>query len=616
MRRSIMKKRILAGILVLAICMQFTSCVYVQDALYDMGVNVDFEEAWDGIQAEWDNNSTKFSADIKNMMDIAIDSINNFFKKEELPDTAIPIESSEYYLNLPMERVELPASQRTVYLLPLYGYGNVSAYRRSDNKEVSLAEAGITLTLENSRDKFTLDEYGTICGRQGGIGYFSCTYVVDGEVREQIDNIAVFVAECDFSATDTTYTFSEEEKMYITTCLDLSYTLYKAQETSSMLEWNPLDDVLLNVSNLSDNMAAFFRGEPMKEAQVKRVFSDFYQGYVNEYITETSPVFNWKVLETSVKMLETIKNSLTIKQSLREAIEEAIDIYRRINDFTSSKAVTFQNICRMVEIILMVFRDTEGLESLLEMEGGLECLTELGMTLKEFIKELFKLPKIVTDGSVAEFMDRAFKTNGALDKTKIAGEAIKVGFNLFDTITFVMCDYYENIRYLDILKDGLLKYKSTLSPEDTSVDWEIHYIDELIDDYNNKYSKAAGEFVSELLTQGVEMVAGFSKIYSFVKFIADIAALARGVTDKEKVTILSLYASAAFHTLEPIHDLFMYGKISENYQNLEYSVSLYLNLLLEINNTIYKNASGEDKKVIQKNKTYITETLKPYLSVD
>ena len=84
---------------------------------------------------------------------------------------------------------------------------------------------------------------------------------------------------------------------------------------------------------------------------------------------------------------------------------------------------------------------------------------------------------------------------------------------------------------------------------------------------------------------------------------------------KEKAIILSTYANAVFHTLEPINKLYTNGQIDCEYHELRYRVSLYLNLLLEINYSALKSVKGDEKKLVKSNIEYIEQTLKPYLDL-
>ena len=603
-------------ILMIAICLQCTSCVYVQDAMYDMGIYIDFDEAWEDIQTEWGNVSSNVSQNIRNTIDDAMDAINSLFHHEELPDTAIEIEESEYYLDFPLEKIYLPASQRTVFLLPLHGYGEVSAYRRSDNKKVSLADAGLSFSLENTREKFTLDEYGTICGRQCGMGYFSVTYTVDGVIQEQIDNVAVFVAECDFSETDTFYTFSAEERDYIVTCLDLSYTLYKVQETSSMLEWSLWDNILLNINNLSDNLAAVFKwGESMQEAQVKRVFSDFFKKYINTYVVEPKQQTGeeLELLKEAVNgvlwLADTIKNPVG---KFEEAVVEAATLFGDIG----YRVATREEYKRMTELLDVIYSDIESYRKCIESAEGREELMDLLRKYEPMHKVAQKFRFKMSGNLWQEFYEKAFFKDGKLDKLSLATEVITAGFNLFDAVSYAMYDYDNDITYLTLLRDGMNEYKKTLSAEDDSMELEIKYIDELIADYTNSKAVAVHDFFVDSFAQLVELLAGTCKVYSLIMFIVNIGASQSNVSDVEKVTILSLYASGAFHTLDPIHDLFMNGDISGDYHELRYSVSLYLNLLLEINQVMLGMSSGEDRKALKKNIDYIEKTLFPYLRIE
>lgn len=609
-------KRIVAVILLVSICLQCTSCIYVQDAFYDMGIYIDFDEAWEEIQAEWNNIRSNFSSDIVNKIDEFIGNISTLFNNKKLPDTAIPIDDSAYYLDFPLEKIYLPASGRTIFLLPLNGYGKVSAFRRSDNEEVSLKEAGMDFDLARANGKFTLDSYGTICGVQGGMGQFTVTYSQNGQVLEKVENIQVWVVEHDYSVGGNYYTLSAEETEYATIALDLYYSLYKANDYSASLEWHWWDNILLNINNLSENLIATLkRDESIEERKEKRIFRDFFEEYTRNNIPEEIDSSNWNLMMNSLKILDELRkvigNIKELPQNVTNAIDNAVWLYEKFSDLAVS-AISRDEIARLNELLDIIYSDSSLRDYLMKTEEGITWLREQHTTYEALIKGKNYFGKLITDNAWDEFVDKGFKKNGAWDKAKIAGEVIQAGFNLFDAISFAVSDHNTNVQYLKILRDGYMEYQRQDSVMVDGSDGE--YLDIMIEEYTHKYWTAVSDLQWKTVAQAVEFVAGMNPIYSVSSFVASIVAKSSSVSDKEKVMVLSLYADIAYHSLGIYLDsMFAQGKIAGELDTMKYYASLYLNLLVEINTTLLQIAPMEEQSEIRENINFIEKDLANYL---
>ena len=626
-------KRIIAIFLVIVMCVQLVACTAVQDALYDVGVDVNFDEVWLEMQGEWKEVKGQFSEIVQGSIDELIASINDIFKREELSDTAVPKDKWEYYLDFPLEKVYLPASERTVYILPLNSYAEITAYRSSDGKQVTLEEAGFTFDTSGSRNTFSIDSNGIITGDCVGHGSFSVSYSENGKVVSNVDDVRVFIAESNVYEKDPNYIFPEEEKNYIVDCLDLSYTLYKADDNAGNLTWGIMDNIALNINNLSDNLAAFFKiGENIQQSQSKRIFLDFFNKYCDEQIKHVGNYSeDWKNLSEGMKYILEIakvtgiidKNGtyVGLKKAEFSEIEEAVDI---ICEMLSKLGEDLKNIENNVENLGKTLKDYEII--LQNMERVFKNIKEVkkycsGANIDKVLTKIkdtvSRMNTKVLSESWNEFGTRAFKTNnGQWNKLAVAGEVLTIGINFIDAVSYSFGNYEENIKYIELIEEGLIKYKNTLPEGGSSIDYELECISSLCEDYKNSVLVGFYDFLNQTLAQGVQIAAGLFPPYALAMFIASISSSVTDASDKEKAIILSTYANAIFHTLDPIDRLYTKGQIDCEYHELRYRVSLYLNLLLEINYSALKSVKGDEKKLVESNIEYIEQTLKPYLNLN
>lgn len=626
-------RKILAGLLVFAIIANLTSCTFVQDALYDMGIHVDVEDVAEDVSEGWNLVRDNVSETTENWVDSIISWFKNAVASSEIEDTVSDeyslVERGQlatdaepmllYDLYLPLEYVDLPSANRRIYLMPLYGYGAIKATEKGTKKEISLSETGYTF-VTSDEDKVEFKPDGTICAWGSGFCSLSIYKTNDDGMTELLDSIKIFVAECDFDASGSFSEFADVEKEYITLCLDLSYTLYKTDDPQAYVDINTgffsADRILMNVNNLSDNLASVFKGEwNFGENSVRRTIASVVKEYVDEKsiqsraVNQTEVIF--KILDLisetyfSIKDAEKLPTDLdSLPSAVIEGIRKVGEFYTRVKEYGIAKD-EFEYLGGLLDEL---FQNGELKKFFASSQKWVEFANQKRIRFDE-VKEIVRDFRYFSSGNNDELVTLLFKNkNGTLDKLKVAKAVIDVGLISFENVVYVLYDYSENVGVLKKISKALSKIEGTA--------FEQKILNKLIQEYTGKYVTALSNQIAQISALAVEMLAGTNPIYSVSMFCLKMIASPSDSSAKEEVMALSLFASALYLTCaEKIDPFFLYGRPIGDSDELKLFVSLYLNVLLK-ESTAALQVSGlstEDRQKIQDNINYIKTTLKMYL---
>ena len=127
----------------------------------------------------------------------------------------------------------------------------------------------------------------------------------------------------------------------------------------------------------------------------------------------------------------------------------------------------------------------------------------------------------------------------------------------------------------------LEKMRTVLSGHFNEDDEVMIAINSLIDDYENKALSAATDFCASLASMAFDKALDAVPLMGVVKFAADIVGEVRHWDEKREIQHLTLFSSAMGVILQDATGIFVDGIQDTSLDNLKYTTSIYLNLLLQ-----------------------------------
>lgn len=132
-----------------------------------------------------------------------------------------------------------------------------------------------------------------------------------------------------------------------------------------------------------------------------------------------------------------------------------------------------------------------------------------------------------------------------------------------DALIYGLTDYSHNIELLQTIRAQML----TCGYRDS--DLEIHVIDELIEEYKNKWGEAIGSALAEIAADTIVTIATKHPALSAVKVASDLAMMLSPIDEKAEWLALSCYRDALKKCIYPVNDLYVNGKITTDKEELK-----------------------------------------------
>lgn len=496
---------------------------------------------------------------------------------------------ANYDMVADFETVVLPASGETVFLIPLHGYGFFKIINEETGELSSWKDSGFYYEINNVNGNFTIDEYGTLVGKKCGIAYLSIYYLDNGKKSYMFEDQPIFVAESSFE-NGSYARFAESDKKYIAMCLDLAFTLSNVESPSLPdLGIFGIDQVWMGVSNLTENISAFFR-DPLRYSATKEELKRNLAGIVQNYVDATQPA--QQALSHADSMLKLINYLLNLDEN----------------------TVQYQSLSTAEKAKLKQIQTAENSEIMLK---ALSEFLNLYMTNGDIKDLLDDIDAIETVNDV----QKAVKSATAFaEYTKDSGLGTLLGVVLeaenitVDTILYMFYDYDANIEVLKLLREELIKVYHS----DEKI---ILAIDELIADYTDVWKSGLEKWGSDMLSMTITEIADFLLAFKFpqvgiVTFIVESFADCSYAKEKSQLYTLALISSALYDSLDPLYDMYMNGKQTVPLDRLETLVSLYLHLVKDENELAWRlwfDYSMDEIGQFGRTANYIKNTLGVYL---
>ena len=494
----------------------------------------------------------------------------------DIPST-LPAVKHTYTVKIPLDKADLKATTgRTIYLMPKYGYVKLVAYDET-GKEVKLNQAGITVDISNANGVVTFDGF-TLKAVKGGYGVISFTQAVNG--KKTTTEIAIHVGEASASSSKwpSSYQYTKEDYEYVSMCLDLTYSIYKAQTPAQYVDiWmSDFDIVVDSVNSLDDYLLWILQGKLDFDAQIiKKSLSDFIVDYADEIAPEED--LTEQSIDQAENLLSFVKEIYSVYSKTGSAIGGADDIINTIVEIQKNGA----NKKRIVELAQKL-ADMEKNGSLEELYKNLDYITAWA-NYDELVDAVSNFKLFAVSGVGDKILDNLDWSTG-----------ISLGLNVLEGVLYVANDYSNSLKILQKLRTELLIYYD----ED---DVEIKAINDLITEFDNKYWTAAKDLCGKILVEGINIVAS-NPIFSILQFASFIAGEYRNVEERKAAMTLEFYSSALYKSLNATWQMYSNGKHLKNLDEMRFFTAIYLNLVLKQNELALVVTKGTNNETIVQGK--------------
>jgi len=502
---------------------------------------------------------------------------------------------SEYIIEMDFETLMLPASNKKVLLVPLYGYGKFTVIDSKTKDVVTINSPNIHFEISNSAGEISLDEYGTLVGKKCGMTQLSIYYIYNEERIYTLKDQLIFIAECSFNNSKSYAKFSESDKEYIQMCLDFTYTLPKVI-SPTLSDFKISDHFWNTVGKAASNLMEKLKdGEYNPNAtEIKRNIATIIQKYVDEI--ELQKYINNNA-QLTIQMIEDLISLTTqerqdeynlLSQEQKNELNNLVSLYNKAKTSEEYKE-TLQSLNKMLSMFSKNDDTLNIISKILKWESI--DMAQRALSLQTTFTNILELSSF----------DKIFDT------------FVNISSFTFDAFIYLMHDYSANIEILRFLKN---EFKNI-----TNVDADfILAIDQLIDEYSNKWAIAVENW---LRTFEAEIILGIGHFvvnmifpeFKIVMFLINSYGNSTFAAKKSELYTLSMMSSAIYDTLDPIMDMFMMGKQTISTEKLKVLVLLYLNTVKAENDLVAYNFWSDYPFSEKKNCAYMSQYIASILSL-
>ena len=525
-----------------------------------------------------------------------------------------------------LSAVRLQKADRYMFLLPLDESVNIKILNLRTGSYMTLAEAGVKIEeYYNDQDIFSLTSIGKLTGESGGFGSIEM-YYLDGNGKKVYfndDYISIFVVDQAVNGSMPGLRFTQSDRDYIGMCLDLFYGLYKVEDPTNYVDntdMNMMDMVVYSISDLSGLLSSLLKGDPYDETTLKNAFADFIQDYVDSKAAHNTAVNDTQAMKGFITVIEDLTDDadkwatlIGFPKEILEFMDEATDFIDKMRDV----GLTMKEYERLEELTKKLndyYMNPEGLRNPKIFYEFMEKHQKKVADYREAVnrKKYFKWNDYDKAAAFTIFTDEYSNWKVVYDSKP---GAMETGFMAFEFFTYVRQDYAANIEILLIIRQGLINEGYGKK------DIEIRVIDNLIDEYQNKWLTAIENFVVSYCAETIVGIATKNPVASVVSAAASVLEIGFAIDSKVEINTLNIFSCGIYKCLSPIDDLYYRGEITSNSHTMRTFLDLYLSIMTRSNEIAIRIArteldydeKQEDLERIQENIDYINEFRKIYL---
>lgn len=497
--------------------------------------------------------------------------------------------SSDYTISFTFDTVVLPATGRTVLLVPYKGYGTYTIKDAYGNTVNPLSLSGFNIESNSPKIQLTEDLY-TIKGTEAGVSGLSA-YYYDATGNQVMLNTPDFCAVVGTSQKSGEYSnkFLPSEVDAIKIGLDMFMS--SNVPLPNLTDWTTWDGFLYYVEKFKDSIVGFFAGAltgttgEQRESAV--VIGEFIQWYIKEQNNEKV------ALSTDGSVWANVFSSLLEDFS---NIKNAVDIH----EFPSDVQKAYQTVLSLVDGVKDSKSFVEGLKAfdtlidsdVLPLKVIQSALDNNGVSLDWFKGELLALIKLDILENPIDF----------------AGLGLDAASTTFEVIAYVFADYSANLEVLHNIKDSL----DASNVQDKIL---IGAIDILESEYTEKFKNSLGivlEFAGELIVDGIIGMCPVAKV--LLDAASTIIGVGTTVKEEADLILFQYFMYIFMGTIDFDDNVFINGKITDPYDAACRYSKLYFYMARYVNEMALKVNESKtiDKAVIQNNITVINNIIKRF----
>ena len=495
----------------------------------------------------------------------------------------------EYGIYIPTGTVKLINVDKEYVLFPLGATVQIQVLDIKTGELISINDTDIKVEITSGTSKLSFAS-GYLVGNNGGQGTILANYVSDGKTIKLEDTMPIFVVESsNFELDNSLIRFSAADREYISMCLDMYHSLYIKNDIEGLVDinMNVMEDLLYDISNLDDYLAGLIEGDLPKTTVLKKTLSEFIDDYIDKNYAHLRAVEDTKVFLAGFKAIHEINGDY---EKLTKFPNKIVKLIEKIDELyiiaLLEEGLTKDQVATLSDSLNQLVGDNEAMAEIMQTNAWKYGLSAYNQDYKNYVSAIERVNSNIS--LLDQLMDSETRIKLIEDSLP---DDFEVGMMVVDTLIYALTDYSHNIELLQTIRTQMLS--SGYAPSDV----EVHVIDELIKEYEDKYWESVSNFIAEIAADTIIGIASKNPVFSIVTVASDIAMMLTPIDEKAEWLALSCYRDALKECISPIKDVCLYGTIPSDKNELELFVSLYLNMLLKSNNLAYRVAlySPEDQ---------------------
>lgn len=522
-------------------------------------------------------------------------------KKQGYVNANFLASASNYRLEFEFETITLPVSGRTVLLIPKNGSAFYHLYDGTTTIWQTNLLDNLTIQFENS-SSVQDDGYTTLNGKVGGFGTMSAYYIENGKkIYLQTPDYYIVADSSDIYASGNINAFSDEEKEYISTALDL----YFSQDDINVpyeLYWSAGENFALCIEKLDDILAALLKDGTATENDYARVLSEFIDKYVKIEDSDklTIDEADESVVDTLLTLfdvLKTIKSTVGIGQDLTEKIDDVLNLL-------NLSKVDSESLLQLLKNVISILNDE---------------------TFKDLVKNSPELAKVFRDNglTINKLVNKLNLIVGNKDFWKNFGDTLKkvelVGTFVDFGVSFAVTSFgtWDRHREVLIMMQNAIE-SIPLAERSDNYETLIKAMELLIDKYDTEFWDKIGNGLKEsvpnlavnLAKMGIGKVLGsVCPVAAGAMALLDVASFfIENFTDvgeeSDVIRIRQFYLALNQGILNEFESLYNNGQtFSSIYSTVSDTVKMFLNMAIYTNDLAQdvSEYTDADKSVYKKN---------------
>ena len=530
-------------------------------------------------------------------------------KKQGYVNANLLASASNYRLEFEFESITLPVSGRTVLLIPKNGSAFYHLYDGTTTIWQTNLLDNLTIQFENS-GSVQDDGYTTLTGKVGGFGTMSAYYIENGnKIYLQTPDYYIVADSSEIYTSGNINDFSDEEKEYISTALDL----YFSQDDINVpyeLYWSPGENFALCIEELDDILAALLKDGSATENDYAAILAEFLEQYVDaEEANKTVDEMDASLGETVVSILEGLKlvavDGSGTSSDLLNMIKSVNNLYAAKNILPSELKELFVNLVGILKH--QDFKDV--VRATPALQKAMDNAIIKGMTPTQLSSKISQWTN-----------NKFFKQGGIADTIGKAGNVISIGSNMVSFAATTFGNYQRHSEFLSMMLTAI----ESIPVENRGENYETlkRAIELLIDRYDqeflNKLESNMQVLAADTIVWGTKLLIayacpGATAVVSVAQFFVQFG---NAREEANVIRMRQFYLALNQGILNEFESLYNNGQtFSSIYSMVSDTVKLFLNMAIYTNDLTQdvSEYTEADKAVYKKNIEKIKNKFAIYL---